>query len=65
LALPLRKRLHIGVRFGHKILIWVGPDVCDIWNIMCAYDGWGCSIEGHASRGEVLDPGRELLSLKF
>jgi hypothetical protein len=39
--------------------------VSDIWSTMCAYGGWACSIEVHASGCEVLDPGREVSSLKF
>jgi hypothetical protein len=32
---------------------------------MCAYGGCACSIEVHASRSEVLDPIREVFSLKL
>jgi len=34
--------------------------VSDIWNTMCAYDGWACCIEVHASRWEILDSVREV-----
>lgn len=46
-------------------MVWVGPNVCDAWNIMCAYDERACYIEEYALKREVLDPRRELFSLKF
>jgi hypothetical protein len=32
---------------------------------MCAYDGWACSIELHASKWKAIDLIKEVFSLKF
>jgi hypothetical protein len=39
--------------------------VSETWSTMCAYDGWACCIEVHASGWEILHPVREVFSLKF
>lgn len=55
-------RERIGVGFEHKILTWIWPNIL---STMCAYYGWACSIEMHASNWEVFKLVREILSLNF
>jgi len=68
LTLPLWiLRLCIGVEFGHKIFAQTWPKVWVTFGVLCVHivDGHICSIEVHASRWEILDPWREVYSLKF
>jgi hypothetical protein len=37
----------------------------DIWNTMCAYNGWACCIEIHESKEEVLDLVKEVFFLNL
>ncbi len=60
-ALPIVKRLDIGVGLGHKMFfLKLHQCVSDIWNIMCAYDECACFIEVHAFSGEVQDLSSEV-----
>jgi len=66
LPLPMWNRVHIRVGFGQKNLgLNLTQCASNIWSTMSAYGGCACSIEVHASRSEVLDPIREVFSLKL
>jgi hypothetical protein len=49
----MRKRLHIGVGFGHKILAQTWLNVWVPYGVLCVCIWCACSIEVHAYRWEV------------